>query len=58
MSAIERLGLAEIGEVLVVSEDLDGEGGTMEIVAPRLQGANDSKEFTVVNIVISFGGGE
>ena len=58
LSAIERLGLAEIGEVLVVSEDLYGKGGTMEIVAPRLQGANDGKEFAVINIVISFGRGE
>ena len=58
MSAIKRLGLAEIGEVLVVSEDLYGEGGTMEIVVPRFQGANDSKEFTVVDVVIPLGGGE
>ena len=58
MAAIERLGLAEICEVLMVSEDLHGKGGTMKIVAPRLQGANDGKEFAVINIVISFGGGE
>ena len=42
----------------MVGEDLYGEGRTMEIVAPRLQGTNDGEEFVVINIVISFGGGE
>ena len=58
LSAVERLGLAEIGKILVVCEDLYGKGGTVEIVAPRLQGANDGEEFAVVNIIISFGRGE
>ena len=56
MATIERLGLSEIGEVFMVGEDLHGKGGIMEIVAPRLQGANNSEEFAVVNIVVSFGG--
>ena len=42
----------------MVSEDLYGEGGTMEIVAPRFQGTNDGEEFAVIDIVVSFGGGE
>ena len=58
LAAIERLGLAEIGKVLVVSEDLHGKGGAMEIVAPRFQGANDSEEFAVIDVVVPFGGGE
>ena len=58
LAAVERLGLVEIGKVLVVSEDLYREGGTVEIVAPRLQGANDGKEFSVINIIVSFGRGE
>ena len=52
------MGLAEISKVLVVSEDLYGEGGAVKIVAPGLQGANNGEELSVVNIVISFGGGE
>ena len=52
------MGLAEIGKILVVGEDLHGEGGTMEIVAPRFQGTNDGKEFAVIDIVALFGGGE
>ena len=50
------MGLMEIGKVLVVGEDLYGEKRAIEIVAPRLQGANNSEEFAVVNIVVSFGG--
>ena len=56
--AVERLGLVEISKVLVVGEDLYGEGGTVEIVVPGLQGANNSEKFSVINIVITFGGGE
>ena len=56
--AIERLGLVEIGKVLVVSEDLHREGGAMKIVAPGFQGADNSKEFSVVDIVVPLGGGE
>ena len=58
LSAVERLGLAEISKVLVVGEDLHGERGAVEIVTPRFQGANNSEQFPVVNIVVAFGGGE
>ena len=52
------MGLAEIGEVFVVGEDLYGEGGAVEIVAPGFQGANNGEKLSVINIVITFGGGE
>ena len=58
LAAVECLRLAEIGEVLVVSKDLHREGGAMEIVAPGFQGTNDSEEFAVIDVIISFGGGE
>ena len=58
LATVKRLGLTEIGQVLVVGKDLYGKGGTMEIVAPRFQGANDGEEFTVIDIIVSFGGGE
>ena len=48
----------EIGKILVVGEDLHGEEGTMEIMAPGFQGANDGKEFAIIDIVIPLGGGE
>ena len=58
LAMVERLGFLEVGKILVVGEDLYREGGTMEIVAPRFQGANDGKEFAVIDIVVPFGGGE
>ena len=58
LAAVKCLGLTEIGQVLVVGEDLYWKGGAVEIVVPRLQGANNSKEFVVVDVVIALGGGE
>ena len=52
------MGLTEIGKVLVIGEDLDREGRSVEIVAPGLQGTKDSEEFAVVDVVVTFGGGE
>ena len=51
---IEVLCLTEVCQVLVVSEDLDGKRGTVEIVSPRLQGADDGKEFSVVDVIVVF----
>ena len=34
LAAIEFLGLSEVGEVLMVGEDLDWGGGSEEIVSP------------------------
>ena len=34
LSSVEVLGGTEVGEVFVVGEDLDGEGGSMEVVSP------------------------
>ena len=58
LTAVKHLGLTEIGQVLVVGEDLYWEGGTMKIVAPGLQGATYSEESPIVDVVIAFGGGE
>ena len=55
LSAIERLGLSEVGEVLMVSEDLYREQGAVEVMAPGLQGVNDSKEFAIIDIVVTLG---
>ena len=52
------MGLAEIGEVFVVGEDLYRERGAVEIVAPGFQGVNDGEKLPVINIVIAFGRGE
>ena len=42
----------------MVGEDLHREWGAMEVVPPRLQGANDSEKLTIIDIVIPFGRGE
>ena len=34
LATVELLGLPEIGELLVVGEDLDGGGGSEEIMSP------------------------
>ena len=58
-SAGRRSGRREyIGKIFVVGEDLHREWGTMEIVTPRLQGANDGKKFAIIDIVIPFSEGE
>ena len=54
LAAVERLGLAKVGKVLVIGEDLHGKRGAMEVVAPGFQGADDSEEFAIINIVVSF----
>ena len=35
LSSVEVLGGMEVGEVFMVSEDLDWEGGSVEVVPPR-----------------------
>ena len=55
LSPIEGLGLAEVGEVFVVCENLYRERGAMEVVTPGFQGTDDREEFSVINIVVLFG---
>ena len=52
------MGLTKVGKVLVVGEDLHRKGGTMEVMAPGLQGANDSEEFAIIDVVVTLGRGE
>ena len=55
---IQILWGVEVGEVFVVSKDLDGEGESVEVMSPRLQGMDDCEEFSVVDVIVSFGWGE
>ena len=41
LSAVKRLGLAEVGKVLVIGENLHWERRAVEVVAPGFQGTND-----------------
>ena len=54
LSPIEGLGLAEVGEVFVVCENLYRERRAMEVVTPGFQGTDDRKEFSVIDVIISF----
>ena len=50
--------MMEVHQVLVVCEDLDREKGSMEVVSLGFQGMDDYKEFTVIDVIISFDGDE
>ena len=58
MAVVECLGLAKVGKVFVVGEDLHGEREAMEVMAPGLQGTNDSKEFAIIDIIVMLSRGE
>ena len=55
---VKVLGGMEVGEVFVVGEDLNGKWKSMEVMLPGLQSSDDSKEFSVVDVVVSFHRGE
>ena len=42
----------------MIGENLDGEGGTMEIMSPGFEGMDDSQEFSVIDIIVPFHWGE
>jgi len=54
LSAVQGLRLSEVGEVLVVSEDLNWEGGTMKIMSKGLESVDYGEEFAVIDVVVSF----
>ena len=51
---VQVLGLMKVCQVLVVSEDLDREGGTMKIIPLQLQGMDDYEEFMIIDVIILF----
>jgi hypothetical protein len=55
-ATIKDLSAHEDFEVLVIGEDSDSVFGAFTIVAPMAESEDDSKHFTIVNIVIAFGG--
>ena len=42
----------------MISENLDGKGGTMEVMSPGLEGMDDCQEFSVIDIIVLFCWGE
>ena len=51
---VKGLGGTEVGEVLMVGEDLDGKWGSVEVMSLGFQSSDDNKEFFVIDIVVSF----
>ena len=51
---VKVLGGTEVCEIFVIGEDLDWERRSVEVVSPRFQGADDGKEFSVIDVVVSF----
>ena len=49
---VEVLGLMEVCQVLVISEDLDEERGSVEVMPLGLQGADDCEEFSVIDVAV------
>ena len=54
LATVEVLCLTEIRQVLVISEDLYGERGTVEVIPPGLQGLDDGEKLPVVDVIVSF----
>ena len=45
----------EVGQVLVICEDLDCGGGAEEVVAPGIKGSHNSKQLSVIDVIVAFG---
>ena len=58
LAAVECLGLTEVGKVLMVGKDLYRERGTVEVMSPGFQGANDGEKLAIIDIVVPFRRGE
>ena len=58
LSTVKALGRAEEGQILMIGKDLDGEWGAVEVVAPRFESTNNSEEFAIIDIIVSFCGRE
>ena len=58
LATVECLGLPEIGKIFVIREDLHRKGGTMKVMLPQLQGADDREKFVIVDVVVTFCRGE
>ena len=55
---VETLGGVEVGEVLMVIEDNSRKWGSLDVVSPGAESADDTEKFSIVNLIVSFGGGK
>ena len=54
LMTVEVLGLMEVCQVLVVGKDLNGEWGSVEVMSPGFQGADNGEELPVIDIIVLF----
>jgi len=51
----QLLSFFEYFEDFMVREDLDVMGGAFEVMMPFFESLDDSKKFSIIDIIISFG---
>ena len=55
MVAVEVVGLAEVGQVFMISEDLNWSGRAEEVMAPGIKYSHDNKQLPIIDVIIPFG---
>ena len=58
LSVRQLLWLAEIREILMISEENDWVTRALEVMLPMIQGMDNSEEFPVIDIIVAFCRGE
>ena len=58
LSAREFMGIFDVEEIFVISDDGDSKRSSLEVVFPLGESKNDCKQFSVINIIVSFDEGE
>ena len=46
--------LSAVVESMCIGEDLHQKGGAMKVMAPEFKGTEDCKEFSIIDIIVSF----
>jgi hypothetical protein len=54
LATVEDFGTHEDFEVFVVREDRNGVFGAFAVMAPMTESEDNSKHFTIVNVVVAF----
>ena len=55
LSSGEFARVLEIGEILVIGEDRDGVRSSLQVLLPLDKGKDNSKEFAIIDVIVSFG---
>lgn len=58
MLSVEVLGCSKVGQILVITQNLNFVWGSKEVVPPCFKELYDGKELSVVDVIILFGFGK